>query len=85
MRITDLPVTPPVSAARAPGTRRAEVDSHASPLASLAREPGHPDEVAAAALSRAAGLAHAGRAVAAANEHAASSVRGDRLDEALVP
>ena len=85
MRITDLPVTTPVRGAGAPGTRRAGAEAHASPLSALAREPGHPDEVAAAALSRAAGLAHAGRAVAAANEHAASSVRGDRLDEAFVP
>ncbi len=84
MRITDLAVPAPVVGTRPPASRRAG-DSGASTLVSATRQPGHPDEVAASALARAAGLAHATKVVATANEHAASSVRGDSLDLTRIP
>ncbi len=87
MRITDLatPATTAPSAARADGPRRTGGDTRASVLASAPRDAGHPDEVAATALARAAHHAHSGRLVSAANQAAADSVRGALLDPALVP
>ena len=87
MRITDIAVSTPtgVAGARPAETRRA--GEHAAPalVPGGKREAAHPDEVAASALSRAASAAQAGKAVAAANEQAAASVRGDLLDLTRVP
>lgn len=85
VRITDLSLPTPVTGARPGSPRRAGADAAPNIVASVAREAGHPDEVAATALARAAGQAHSGRLVAAANEAASASVRGERLSEELVP
>lgn len=86
MRITDIALTTPVVGARPSAPRRAGAEHGASVvLPGVARDKGHPDEVAATALAKAAGLASAAKVVAAANQQAADSVRGDRLDEVLVP
>jgi hypothetical protein len=85
VRITDLSLPTPVTAARPSSSRRAGAEAAPNIVASVAREAGHPDEVAATALARAAGQAHAGRVVAAANQTASESVRGDRLTTELVP
>ena len=85
MRITDLAVPTPVTGAR-PSARRA--GEHAAPsLVSTdkTKDRAHPDEVAASALARAASSAQASRVVAAANEEASASVRGELLDLARVP
>lgn len=85
MRITDLSVATPVAGARPPSPRRAGADTAPNIVAAAAREPGHPDEVAATALARAASQAQSGRIVAAANQAASDSVRGERLRPELVP
>lgn len=84
MRITDLAVSTPVTGTRPAHARKAGEGSTPS-LVSSAKDPAHPDEVAASALSRAASAAHATKVVAAANEGAAASVRGDLLDPSRVP
>lgn len=81
MRITDiaLSTTTPVGTPRT-GARRTETGSAGAPApVSGGRTDGtsHPDEVAAAALQKAAGAAQAGRVVAAENQRAADSVRGE--------
>ena len=85
MRITDLSVPTPVTGSRPSTTRRAGAEAAPNIVASVAREAGHPDEVAATALARAASQAQSGRIVAAANQAASESVRGDRLSTELVP
>ena len=85
VRITDLSLPTPVTGTRPSSPRRAGAEAAPNIVASVAREAGHPDEVAAAALARAAGQAHAGRVVAAANQAASDSLRGDRLSAELVP
>ena len=85
MRITDLSVPTPVTGSRPSSSRRAGADAAPNIVASVAREAGHPDEVAATALARAASQAQSARIVAAANQDASASVRGDRLSAELVP
>ncbi len=85
MRITDLSVPTPVTGSRPSSSRRAVAQGAPNIVAAAARQPGHPDEVAAVALARAASQAHSGRIVAAANQDASASVRGDRLNAGLVP
>lgn len=89
MRITDiaLSTSTPVATPRA-ATKRAEAGSSAPTVVSAPRTSSaeHPDEVAAAALQRAAGAAQAGRVVAAENQRATDSVRGEiHLDRVLQP
>ncbi len=84
MRITDLATTAPI-AMRPDGTRRGDSTAAVHVLGSAPRDADHPDAIAASALARAAGQAQAGRLVAAANQGAALSVLGDRLDLALAP
>jgi hypothetical protein len=81
MRITDiaLSTTTPVGTPRT-GTRRTDSGSAGAPApASAGRtdSASHPDEVAAAKLQKAAGAAQAGRVVAAENQRASESVRGE--------
>lgn len=85
MRITDLSVPTPVTGSRPSPSRRAGAETAPNIVASVAREAGHPDEVAATALARAASQAQSGRIVAAANQEASASVRGDRLRADLLP
>jgi hypothetical protein len=86
VRITDIALSTPVAGAR-PATARRTGPQSAGPVMTPAEPRGaqHPDEVAAGALQRAAGLASAGKVVAASNEQAARSVRGDLLDLTRVP
>ncbi len=85
MRITDIALSTPVVGARPAATRRSGADAKPPLASSGPGAMGHPDEVAAGALAKAAALAHAGRVVASANEHAAASVKGDLLDLTRVP
>lgn len=86
MRITDIALSTPASGARPAAARRAGGEAPSPSLTRGApRGAAHPDEVAASALARAAGLASAGRVVAAANADAAASVRGDLLDPSRLP
>lgn len=88
MRITDIAQSTPVVGARpAPPRRSGAGAAAATPLLPSDRSmrAAHPDEVAASKLARAAGVATATRVVAAANEQASESVRGERLDLARVP
>lgn len=86
MRITDIALSTPVVGARPAAARRSGSDSSATVVARASHKGvSHPDEVAASALAKAAGLASAGRVVASANEHAAASVMGDLLDLTKVP
>ncbi len=86
MRISDiaLSTSTPVGTPRA-GARRAEQGGSGATVVSGSRtEAGtHPDEVAAAKLQKAAGAAQASRVVAAENQRAAESVRGE-IDPARV-
>ncbi|MCW2667246.1 MAG: hypothetical protein JWN57_2208 [Frankiales bacterium] len=87
MRITDIVSSTPVAGARPATTKRADThDSAPTVLTSnRAQSAAHPDEVAAAALQRAADRAQATKVVAAQNGLAAESVRGESLSEVLVP
>lgn len=86
MRITDIAVSTPVVGARPAAARRqGEGASPSVVRGGTDKRAAHPDEVAASALARAAGAAHASKAVAAANEQAAASVRGELLDLNRVP
>lgn len=86
MRITDIALSTPVVGARPAASRRSGSEAAGTVVTRAPRESvDHPDEVAASALARAAGLAHAGKLVAAANEQAAASVKGDLLDLTHVP
>jgi hypothetical protein len=86
VRITDIALSTPVVGARPAATRRSGAEAPGAVVSRAARDGvEHPDEVAASALARAAGLAHAGKVVAASNEHAAASVKGDLLDLTRVP
>lgn len=86
MRITDIALSTPVAGVR-PGVARRGGTHGSSPLLASSEPRGtqHPDEVAAGALARAASMASAAKVVAASNEQAAASVKGERLDAALVP
>ena len=81
MRITDLPVATPLSATARATAKKAENNGSApsTVLTSGARADSaqHPDEVAAAALQKAANAAQVSRVVAAENQRASDSVRGD--------
>ena len=87
MRITDvaLSTATPVTSSR---PKRADNEStSSSPTLVSAGKTGsapHPDEVAAAKLQKAAGAAQAARVVAAENQRASESVRGDKLDPARI-
>lgn len=86
MRITDIALSTPVVGARPPAARRAGSEASSAVVTGGAtRGTSHPDEVAASALARAAGLAQASKVVAAANERAAASIRGDLLEASKVP
>ena len=86
MRITDIALSTPVVGARPAASRRTGADSSSAVVTRGTRDGvTHPDEVAASALARAAGMAHAGKAVASANDAAAKSVKGDLLDLTRVP
>jgi len=87
VRITDIAQSTPVVGARPAPPRRSGAGAAAAPLLPSDRSmrAAHPDEVAASKLARAAGVATATRVVAAANEQASESVRGERLDLARVP
>jgi hypothetical protein len=85
VRITDIALSTPVVGARPAAARRAGSDAKGPLVSSGPATMGHPDEVAAGALAKAASLAHAGRVVASSNEHAAASVKGDLLDLTRVP
>lgn len=80
MRITDIALSTatPVGTPRT-SARRTEAGSTAPTVVSAGRtsSAAHPDEVAAAALQKAAGAAQAIRVVAAENQRATDSVRGD--------
>ena len=79
MRITDLPVTTPLTATRA-RDKKAENNASSAPTvvhSARAESAQHPDEVAAAALHKAASAAQASRVVAAENQRASDSVRGE--------
>lgn len=86
MRITDiaLSTSTPVGTPRT-SAKRAEAGSSAPTVVSGTRTGSaqHPDEVAAAALQKAAGAAQAVRVVAAENQRASDSVRGE-LDSSRV-
>lgn len=86
MRITDIALSTPATGARPTTARRAGSEAPGPSITRGApRAAAHPDEVAASALARAAGLAAAGRVVAASNADAAASVRGDLLDPSRLP
>lgn len=88
MRITDLPVSTPASrvGATKDGAKRAETGASSATVVSSGTTDGaaHPDEVAAAKLQRAASAAQASRVVAAENQRASDSVRGDFTAKVLV-
>ncbi len=87
MRITDIVSSTPVAGARPATAKKADTQGSAPTVVASDRNEAaqHPDEVAAAALQRAAERASATRIVAAQNGLASDSVRGDRLSEVLVP
>ena len=85
MRITDIALSTPVVGARSAAAKKADEGTPAPKLHRAQGTPAHPDEVAATALQRAAAFASAGRVVAAANEQASASVKGDLLDLTKVP
>ncbi len=79
MRITDLPVTTPLTATKARDKKTESGASSTPTLVPSGRTDStqHPDEVAAAALQKAATSAQATRVVSAENQRASESVRGD--------
>ena len=80
MRITDLPVATPLNAtARATAKKSEDATSARTAVVTSGRTEGasHPDEVAAAALQKAAASAQSTRLVAAQNQLASESVRGE--------
>lgn len=85
MRITDLAVPTPVTGARPAAARRSGEGAAPSLVSGKSKDKAHPDEVAATALARAANHAQAAKVVAAANEDAAASVKGELLDLTRVP
>jgi hypothetical protein len=86
VRITDIALSTPVAGVR-PGPARRAGTHDSSPILTSGENRGtsHPDEVAAGALARAASLATAGKVVAASNQQAAHSVKGELLDLTRVP
>jgi hypothetical protein len=87
MRLTDvaLSTATPVAGSRTPTRKPAEGAAGPAVVSERPAAAPHPDEVAAAKLQKAAGLAQAARVVAAQNELASASVRGDRLSQDLAP
>lgn len=88
MRITDvaLSTSTPVGTPRSSARRTDAGSSAGTPTVVSGTRTGstqHPDEVAAAALHKAAGAAQAVRVVAAENQRASDSVRGE-LDPSRV-
>jgi hypothetical protein len=86
VRITDIALSTPVVGTRPAPARRGGPDGASPVLArGAASDVSHPDAMAASALARAAGIAAANKVVAAANQQASESVRGDLLDATRVP
>ena len=87
MRITDvaLSTATPVAGSRTPARKPTEGTAAPALVSEQPSSAPLPDEVAAAKLQRAAGLAQAARVVGAQNELASASVRGDRLSQDLAP
>lgn len=86
MRITDVALSTSTPVSTRQTARRTDTGATSPTMVASAPKTGgaqHPDEVAAAALQRAAGAAQASRVVAAENQRASDSVRGD-LDPARV-
>ena len=86
MRISDIALSTATPVSGRPTARKQETGAGPQVVAeSRTGSAAHPDEVAAAKLQKAAGLAQAARVVAAQNQLAGASVQGERLQESLAP